>query len=353
MLKVKKVSIGLLIFSIVVLCLIFDRPIKSEASSDDENSRPYIQLNNTSSDPMVIYNQIEKAKQRNHYSFNSPLLIENPYGTNTTGIYMYFETDYQSNANYTISCEGYQDFTRTLNTSTLNGLTCKHEYLLVGSISGVKNTITVSLSDSQGTETESITWSYQAPSLLGGNEYLTVETETFDTTSSLTNGLYTVLGNDVSEDNDTLAYMRLYDNEGIIRSEIPIISYRSHRVLFNDKTMYFSVSSTKIVGIEQTGFISTIYDTGDYMINSTNFWQESGYDELLLSKTSDFSLQAGQHCVTYDTDSSLAVVNIIYISTTTRSPLVRLAVIIIGKKMIIIKTFLTMLKMAFLIIINI
>ena len=41
-----------------------------------------------------------------------------------------------------------------------------------------------------------------------------------------------VLGNDVTEDSEEQAYMRLYDNNGIIRSEIPIVSYRSHRILF-------------------------------------------------------------------------------------------------------------------------
>ena len=45
--------------------------------------------------------------------------------------------------------------------------------------------------------------------------------------------------------------------------------------------------------------------TIDYMIGSDNFWQESGYDSLLLNKTNDFSMQAGQHCVTYVDDNSL------------------------------------------------
>lgn len=419
--KVKNISIGLLIFSIVALCFIFDRPLVSEASSDDENSRPYIQLKNITTDPETIYSdsyqkniyqQIEKVKQANDYTVDNPLLIENPYGTNTTSIYMYFTTDYDCMATYTINCQGYEDFTQTLNTNSLSGLSQEHEYLLVGAIPGAKNNITVVLKDVNGKPITQISWSYQAPELLGGDQYLNASSESYDTTSPLTNGLYTVLGNDVTEENNELAYMRLYDNEGIIISEIPIISYRSHRVLFKDNTMYFSVSSTKIVGMEQTGYVSTIYSTGDYklhhdyifdsqnnlivlaskknaktsedkiimidhgtkavtelvdliklfpnyyetttkpdsaenldwmhinsleliekssliissretstiikldniyskptidyMIGSNNFWQESGYDKLLLSKTSDFSLQAGQHCVTYIKDSTLA-----------------------------------------------
>ena len=272
-----------------------------------------------------------------------------------------------------------------MNTNTLSGYTTEHEYLLIGAIPNQTNTITVTLTNKQGKVVDTLSWSYNAPSLQGGDQYLTVECDDSNT-SSLSNGLYTVLGNDVTEDSEEQAYMRLYDNYGIIRNK-------------------------KIVGMEQTGYVSKIYDTGnyklhhdyifdsnnnilvlasekeaktsedkiimiekdsgnitelvdlidllpdyysttslpdgaenldwmhinslalvdktsliissrktstiikldniysnpsiDYMIGSDHFWKESGYDSLLLNKTSDFSMQAGQHCVTYVEDNSL------------------------------------------------
>lgn len=418
--KVKKICYGLLIVSLVAICFIINEPMKTKASSDDDNSLSLIQLKNTSTKVTEIYDQayqsrisqqIERVKRKNNYFLNNPLLIENPFGTNTTALYVYFVTDEQCKVTYTISCDGYKDFTRTLNSNTKSGYTKEHEYLLVGAIPGAKNLITMTISDKNEQQINSITWSYQAPDLLGGNEYTTVDTTSYDTTSPLSNGLYTVLGNDVTEDSDVLAYMRLYDNDGIIRSEIPIISYRSHRLLFKDNTMYMSVSSTLIVGIEQTGHVSKFYNMGnyklhhdyifdnngdlivlasekkaptsedkiiminhdngditelvdliklfpnyykttsqpedaddldwmhinsielvnnnsliissretstiiklndiyndvsiDYLIGSDNFWLDSGYNDLLLTKTSDFSMQAGQHCVTYQEDDSL------------------------------------------------
>ena len=42
------------------------------------------------------------------------------------------------------------------------------------------------------------------------------------------------------------------------------------------------------------------------MIGSKTFWQESGYNDLVLEQIGDFSLNAGQHCVTYQEDDSLA-----------------------------------------------
>lgn len=418
--KTKYLIITLLISSVILTYFYNSNKITTRASSDDTNSMLYLTMNDTSTDPATIYSekyqnkikqQIDNAKQKYDYTFKAPLLIENPYGTNTTGIYMYFTTNENYQATYTINCDGYEDFTQILNTNTSNGYTKEHEYLLIGAIPGKKNIITVSLFDTHGKKVDTLTWSYQAPNLLGGNEYRSVKTTTYNTDMQLTDGLYTILGNDTTEDSDVLSYMRLYDNHGIIRSEIPIISYRSHRCLFDNNTMYMSVSSTKIVGIDQTGYVSTIYDTGDYklhhdyifddnkdliilaskkntktsedkiikidhntgkltelvdlidlfpeyykltskpksaddldwmhinslelinhdsliissretstiikindiyneptvdyMIGSNNFWQESGYDNLLLTKANDFSLQAGQHCVTYATDNSL------------------------------------------------
>lgn len=63
---------------------------------------------------------------------------------------MYFKTSDELQATYTIHCEGYNDFSRTLNNNTLSGYTTNHEYLLVGAIPGQINTITVTLTNKQG-----------------------------------------------------------------------------------------------------------------------------------------------------------------------------------------------------------
>ena len=41
------------------------------------------------------------------------------------------------------------------------------------------------------------------------------------------------------------------------------------------------------------------------MIGSEQFWDSTGYESQLLTKTSDFSMQAGQHHVTYEENNSL------------------------------------------------
>ena len=43
----------------------------------------------------------------------------------------------------------------------------------------------------------------------------------------------------------------------------------------------------------------------DYLISSEKFWSDSGYENLLLKQKGDFTLNAGQHCVTYETSDNL------------------------------------------------
>lgn len=416
----KKIGISILVIALVLVFAFFKFPVQSEASSTDAHKTDYVVLNGTSTNASTIYTtkyqkkmklQIDRLKLTGHFTFQSPLLIENPYGTNTTGIYIYFQTDTDTYATYTIKCKGYNDYSQTLNSKSATGVTKTHEYLLIGAVPGETNTITLNLYDKSNKLIDTLTWTYDAPDLLGGNEYKTVDTSTYSEDDLQDNGLYCVLGNDVTEESEKKAYMRFYDENGVIRSEIPIKSYRPHRLLFKDNTMYFSISSTSIIGMEATGYVSSFYDTGDYslhhdyifdtegnflvlatkkntetsedriisinrttheitelvdlktvfknyysltkktssadtldwmhinslalvgnnslimssretstiiklntiytnptidyMIGSDQFWKDTGYEDKLLTKTSDFSMQAGQHYVTYVKDNSL------------------------------------------------
>ena len=340
-------------------------------------------------------------------------MIANPYGTNTTAVYMYFKTDDECNASYTISADGYDDFSRTLNNNSNSGYTTEHEYLLVGFVPGTANSITVTLTDTKGNIIDTLDWSYDAPELLGSEDNIQLEVTTGNSSEPLSDGLYAMLGNRTAEDNEEVDFILLYDNNGTIRSEIPITSYRSCRVIFDDDMMYYSISASKIAGMNKTGQVTEIFNTGDYklhhdyiwgsendlivlaskkdaetnedriisidrdtgdvkelidlkdlfsnyfntltisddsdeafdwmhinsiqlinedsiiissretssiikidniydqptvdyMIGSKTFWQESGYDNLVLEQIGDFSLNAGQHCVTYQEDDSLA-----------------------------------------------
>lgn len=416
----KKIGISIVVLCLVLVFAFFKVPVQSVASSKDAHQTDFVVLSGTSTDVDTIYTekyqkkikaQIERLKLTGNFSFKSPLLIKNPYGTNTTSIYMYFTTDIDSYATYTISCDGYKDYSQTLNTKSTTGVSKTHEYSLVGAIPGETNTITLKLYTKSNQLINTLTFTYDAPELLGGDEYKTVTTTSYSEDELQDNGLYCVLGNDVTEETKKKAYMRFYDENGVIRSEMPIKSYRPHRLLFKNNTMYYSISSTSIVGVDSSGYVKDFYSTGnyslhhdyifdtegnflvlatkkndetsedriisinastkeikeivnlktvfknyytltkkpssadtldwmhinslalvgnnsliissretstiiklntiytnpsiDYMIGSDQFWDSTGYESKLLPKTSDFSMQAGQHYVTYEEDNSL------------------------------------------------
>ena len=54
--------------------------------------------------------------------------------------------------------------------------------------------------------------------------------------------------------------------------------------------------------------VDNIYDgpVVSYMIGEKDFWKDTSYVSLLLNKKGDFTIQGGQHTITYETDESLA-----------------------------------------------
>lgn len=352
-----------------------------------------------------IAGQIEEKKNSQTYTIDAPLIIANPYGTNTTGLYVYFTTDSATQLSYTVSTDGYEDFSATAS----GGYTTEHEHLLVGMIAGKSNTITLTTSNEKGEETGSFTLKYTAPDLLGDSENAQLDVTTGKSSEALSDGLYTMLGNRTEENNKQIDFILVYDNDGTLRSEIPIRSYRSCRLLFDQDTMYYSTSAGEIAALDSTGRITQLYDMGDYnlhhdyifgsrndflvlatdtssntvedriisvdkdsgetteiinladlfadyfdslendeedfdwmhinslclvgddtliissretssiikindiydnpevdyIISSKQFWDDTGYENLLLKQSGDFTLQAGQHCVTYESSDEL------------------------------------------------
>ena len=61
-----------------------------------------------------ISDQIEDLKWEREYTLEDPLIIADPYGTNTTGLYLYFARQIPPTLlSYTISADGCEDFTQS------------------------------------------------------------------------------------------------------------------------------------------------------------------------------------------------------------------------------------------------
>ena len=278
----------------------------------------------------------EQIAQGSH-SENNALMVYNPFGTNTLSMYTYFTTAQGAKISYTIHVEDDKiaDFTRTLNSD----YTRTHEYQLIGLIPDHENTITLHMEYEDGTNKD-VTYTYTCGSLRG-NESIQLEAKEGSSREELSDGLYVILGNDSDEDD----FMYYYDNNGILRGEVPIEGYRSHRLLFANERMYYSISTNKMAEMDALGQITNVFDLGNYdlhhdyvfddngdmLILATDttkdtvedmiirldvssgavsqektYWEDSDYADLLLDKANSFTSQTGQHSITYVEDDSLA-----------------------------------------------
>ena len=131
---------------------------------------------------------------------------------------------------------------------------------MLGLIPKVKNTITLTITDTDGNATTR-TIEQTGPKLLGEEEVRLEQAVAPDesTVTTLGNGLYAILGNDSNEQD----FMYYYDANGVIRGEIPVLYYRSHRLLFdNDGIMWFSASTKHFVGMNRLGKLVKIHQSG-------------------------------------------------------------------------------------------
>lgn len=348
-----------------------------------------------------IADELEKKKESQEYTLSNMLIEYNPFGTNTQSLYVYFETDSAVKVSYTIHVkeDDIADFSR--NVYQDEEYQKEHEFQVIGLIPDTENTITFYITNEDGsTDTKEIV--YEMGSLYG-EEAVQLDTDVKQSADKLEDGLYVVLGND----SPSMDFMYYYDNNGVLRGEVPLLGYRSHRLIFDENSMYYSISEKKMAQVNRLGQVTKVYDLGNYklhhdyvfdengnmlilatdttqdivlkldvnsgevtevldlgdlfgeykktcvknssdeldwmhintiqyigngsvllssretstiikvdniydgpvvsyMIGEKDFWKDTSYVSLLLNKKGDFTIQGGQHTITYETDESLA-----------------------------------------------
>lgn len=224
-----------------------------------------------------VADELESKKSLNDYDEDHMLIEYNPFKTNTLSLYVYFNTEEATKVSYTVKAPetDYEDFSANVDGSYRT----EHEFQVLGLIPGTLNEVEFAIEDEDG-NTITRTYEYTTSSLLGNEDVQLEEMNSTVDSVDIGNGLFAFMGNDSDEQD----FMYYYDEDGVIRGEIPILGYRSHRLLFQDDLMYFSVAESKMVAMNGLGQIVKIYDLGQYELHHDYVFDN---DENILILASD------------------------------------------------------------------
>ena len=231
----------------------------------------------------MIYQEVIQDKldvlMEDEYTFEKPLIVYNAYGTNILGVNLYFTVSEDATVSYNIHVDDkdINDFSRDL---ANNGDERNHSYQLIGFVPGEVNEVSLTLKDEDREEVATKEFTVDL-SDIEYNAQKKLKVKEGESKEELTDGLYTMLGND----SDGQDYLAIYDNDGILRMESEIVGYRAHRILFKDNKMYYSISQTKIAEVNPLGQVSEIYHTGHYDLHHDYQFDEDGNLVVLANNT--------------------------------------------------------------------
>ena len=231
----------------------------------------------------AIKDQLDAEYAAGSYDETTPFVKADPFGTDTLSCYVRFATADPVTVSYEVAGRKKTSdspkvaaFSRTPRGG--DTLATEHEFKVIGLIPGHKNTVTLTCTAQDGSSRTS-TFTVKTSALKGEEEERLAVTAG-ESNTPLADGLFTILGNDSSK----LDFMYLYDNAGQIRGEVPIIGYRSHRLLFpGGGSIIMSVSTTKMAQINAIGQVVNVWSTGDYELHHDYAFDDDGNLLVLAS----------------------------------------------------------------------
>ena len=216
----------------------------------------------------AVSDVIQTYQNKGSYSLQNPLMILNPYGTNTTGMYVYFTTETPLSIEYTVSVtsDKIPDFTRILYTNQKGEALTEQEGLIIGLVPGEVNTLTLNAYDTEGTLMDSSSFEIYVEDF--GTVKETILSEGSETDyEALEDGLFVLFGYDRRNRKEP-RHLLFYDNYGVIRAEIPIhVNNADFRIETVNGYLLFPCSDNQFVLMSPTGEIKAIYQADGYIFH--------------------------------------------------------------------------------------
>lgn len=224
-----------------------------------------------------VYERIDALKRDGIYTKDNPLVIYNPYGVNALSVYVYYTTEVPMQTSYRVSVQAEEIPTFTAKCNDSQQYTMVHEYLLIGLTAEESNRVSLVMEDEEGNSCVRTFY------VTAGNQFGTAKRK-LDMGKGVSEavpseGLFAHFGN-ITGGNETVS---LYDNDGILRSEFPLLSGSAKRFVFLENRMYFNVSDTQIVALNSFGRAEQLYSIEGYTIGEDYCADETGLKLLVTA----------------------------------------------------------------------
>ena len=200
--------------------------------------------------------QVDAEKKKHYYTLQEPLLILNPYGTNRTGLYIYFEHSERVNVEYEVSVkeEEIAPFNGKLYTNMTGMPLSEQEGQIIGLLPGRTNYVLLYLYDQEHNLVGREGYKIDVPDY-GTVKEIKLAMEQSRNENQLTDGLYCLFGY------DRPGHMLFYDNEGVLRAEIPIADgMQDSNIEQIDSNILYLCSNEKMVLVNRLGKVEKIFN---------------------------------------------------------------------------------------------
>jgi len=236
--------------------------------------------------------KIDDLIEKNTYTEDNPLVIYNPFLTNSQSLYVYFETEEAYAVSYSVHTTeaDYEDF-GAFTVPHRPDTSKVHEFQIIGVIPEQTNMITIRMMDINGVVKIRRFYFYNNNTVAAGTieletEQGMVEQENKDKTVSLVpaseesvaEGMFVVF----PARNEVAPYLRVYDNDGVQRCEIPLEEYGTRRLLVFEDLMFYKVSEEKLVGINRLGQMVKLFTSEEYSFGD-DYCFDKNNDLLVLA----------------------------------------------------------------------
>lgn len=224
-----------------------------------------------------VYERIENLKRTGAYTKDAPLVIYNPYGINTSSVYVYFETDTPVRVSYRVSVQEGDLPTFSADCYSEETYTTVHEYLLLGITAAKTNRVALAMEDGEGNS--SVRTFYVTAGAQFGAEKSKIDFGKGSSEETLLDGLFVHFGNETGEKES----IGLYDNDGVLRGELALVCGSAKRLVFLEDRMYYNISDTQFAAVNRFGRAERVYSVEGYTIGGDYCLDEEKRTLLVLA----------------------------------------------------------------------